>query len=155
MRELKVDAIKDGTVIDHIPAGSALKLIEILKLGNEAQILIGTQLSSKKYGRKDVIKIENREFTEDELNMITLLAPTATFVIIRNFETIRKADARIPREINGLMSCPNPTCITNTESMMTHFSVEAEQPVSVRCRYCERVYHIDDINKFIYPQKEE
>jgi aspartate carbamoyltransferase regulatory subunit len=151
MRELKVDAIKDGTVIDHIPAGKVFQLIEILKITEADQIMIGTHLTSKKYGTKDIIKIENREFTPEELNLISLLAPTATFVTIRNFETISKDDVHLPSVIEKLLKCPNPTCITNNEPMTTLFQVQSADPISVRCNYCERVYTIDDINKFIYP----
>lgn len=155
MKELKVDAIKDGTVIDHIPAGRAFKIIEILKLSEDIPVMVGTQLPSKKYGKKDIIKIENTEFTEDQLNIITLLAPTATYVTIRNFEAFKKSDARIPSIIKGLMTCPNNICITNHEQMQTKFAVESENPVTVRCGYCERVFTIDDINKFIQPITEE
>ncbi|MBI5726294.1 MAG: aspartate carbamoyltransferase regulatory subunit [Ignavibacteriales bacterium] len=155
MKELKVDAIENGTVIDHIPAGRAFKIIEILKLADNIPVMVGTQLPSKKFGRKDIIKIENTEFTEDQLNIITLLAPSATYVTIRNFEAVKKSDARIPKIIKGLVTCPNTICITNHEHMQTKFGVESEEPVTVRCGYCERVFTIDDINKFMQPIKEE
>jgi aspartate carbamoyltransferase regulatory subunit len=151
MKELKVDAIKDGTVIDHIPAGKVLQLIEILKITEADQVMIGTHLASKKYGTKDIIKIENREFSTQELNLISLIAPTATFVTIRNFETIAKHHVELPKIIEKLLRCPNPTCITNNEIMSTRFFVQSTQPITVRCNYCERVYTIDDINKFINP----
>lgn len=151
MKELKVDAIKDGTVIDHIPAGKVLQLIEILKITEADQVMIGTHLASKKYGTKDIIKIENREFSPQELNLISLIAPTASFVTIRNFETIAKHRVELPKIIEKLLRCPNPTCITNNETMFTRFFVQSTQPITVRCNYCERVYTIDDINKFINP----
>lgn len=155
MKELKVDAIKDGTVIDHIPAGKAFKIIEILKLAEDIPVMVGTQLPSKKYGRKDIIKIENTEFTAEQLNIITLLAPSATFVTIRNFEAVDKSPASIPNFIKGLITCPNAICITNHEHMLTRFAVESENPITIRCSYCERVFTVDDINKFMQPVKEE
>ena len=154
MKELKVDAIKDGTVIDHIPAGKAIKLIGILKVDETDQLMIGTQLQSKKYGRKDVIKIENREFSDHELNIITIIAPTATFVTIRNYETVKKTGAQVPEIIEGIIKCPNPTCITNNEQMKTRFTLENAKPIQIRCSFCERIYSIDDINRYINGNKE-
>jgi aspartate carbamoyltransferase regulatory subunit len=149
MKELKVDAIKEGTVIDHIPAGKAFRIISILNLDERDQITIGTQLVSRKYGKKDIIKIEHREFSQNELNIITLIAPTATFVTIREYESVEKRKAEIPSEVQGLITCPNPACICNQEPMITRFFTVTTSPISLRCGYCERVYPIDDINKFI------
>ena len=154
MKELKVDAIQNGTVIDHIPAGQAFKLISKLNLKDSDPIMVGTQLSSKKYGKKDIIKIENKYFSDNELNLITLLAPTATFVTIKNFEKTNKVSAKIPGQIEHLMYCPNPVCITNSEKISTKFIVESQKPITVRCGYCERVYTINDINDFIKPDRE-
>ncbi len=154
MKELKVDAIKDGTVIDHIPSGKVLKLIEILNITENDQLMIGTHLTSKKFGHKDIIKIENREFSKHEIDLISLIAPTATFVTIRNFETVDKSTVQLPEVIERLIKCPNPTCITNNETMTTLFQVQENSPIRVRCNYCERVYTIDDINKFINPAQQ-
>ncbi len=151
MKELKVDAIKDGTVIDHIPAGKALKIIEILGISENDQLMIGTHLSSKKYGKKDIIKVENREFSQHELNLVALIAPSATFVTICNFGSVKKSQVELPAKIERLIKCPNPTCITNNEIMVTKFLVESKSPIAIRCSYCERVYRIDDISKFIIP----
>ncbi len=149
MKQLKVDAIKDGTVIDHIPAGTAFHILECLNLREEDPVTVGTQLLSKKYGRKDIIKIENREFSIDELQIITLLAPSASFVTIRNYEAINKEIARIPDEIRGVISCPNPACICNSEVMVSRFVVESRDPIEMRCGYCEHLYKLDDITRFL------
>jgi aspartate carbamoyltransferase regulatory subunit len=149
MKELKVDAIKDGTVIDHIPAGKAFQIVEILKLKETDQVMIGTNLVSKKFGKKDIIKIENKEFSEAVLNSIALIAPSSTFSIIRNYETIKKTEVTIPSYLEGLIICQNEKCITNIEKVTTKFEIAKKEPIKVRCMYCEKVYTVDKINKFI------
>ena len=78
----KVYAISDGTVIDHIPATKALKVIDILGLENEGILTIGVGFSSQKMGRKDVIKIERKYLKKEETDKISLIAPQATINII-------------------------------------------------------------------------
>lgn len=149
MKQLKVDAIKDGTVIDHIPPGKAFQILKCLNVNPEDPITIGTQLSSKRLGKKDIIKIENREFSPEELHIITLLAPHSTFVTIRDFNTVNKVTAHIPDLIRGVIRCPNPVCICNHEQMVSQFMVESRNPVEMRCRYCEHTYGLDDITRSI------
>lgn len=145
MKELKVDPIKSGTVIDHIPANKALSVLSILSPKETDMVTVGINFASKKYGKKDIVKIENRELTEDEVNSIALIAPTANLSIIRNFEIVKKTGVRIPDKIEGLAKCSNPNCVTNHEQITTRFDVVSKQPVKVRCEYCERVYDIDYI----------
>jgi aspartate carbamoyltransferase regulatory subunit len=149
MKKLKVDAIKAGTVIDHIPAGTALRLIEILGISENDQFMIGTHLVSHKFGKKDIVKVEGREFSEEDLNIAALIAPAASFSTIRDFKTVRKHQVQIPTEIRRFLNCPNPTCITNNENIHSHFYVESTSPIAVRCNYCERIYTIDNMNKFM------
>ena len=90
-KELQVSAIENGTVIDHIPSKNVFQVVRILGLeeGNE-QVLFGTNLESKKYGRKGIIKLANRFFESDDINKIALAAPTATLIVIRNYQVIEK-----------------------------------------------------------------
>ncbi|MFW6366613.1 MAG: aspartate carbamoyltransferase regulatory subunit [Spirochaetota bacterium] len=148
MKELKVDAIRRGTVIDHIPAGTVFKIVELLGIGKDDQVMIGTNLASAKHGRKDVIKIENRILSEDELNSISLVGPTVTISIIEDFIPVKKSNVRIPDEIRSIISCPNRHCITNHEEVPTRFAVESRSPLKVRCCYCERVFDTE-LNKYI------
>lgn len=89
---MKIKAIENGTVIDHISANKALHILKILGLpDNETQnVTIAMNVSSKQIGRKDILKIENRELDHKELNQVALIAPKATINIIRNFETVKK-----------------------------------------------------------------
>ncbi len=145
MKKLKVDPIKDGTVIDHIPAQKVLRVLSIIKPSGEDIVTVGMNFASKKYGRKDIVKIENRELTPEEVNNISLIAPTAQVIIIRNFKVVQKNKVQIPEKIKNLSRCANPRCITNNEDMATRFTTVAKRPVKVRCDYCERVFLIDEL----------
>lgn len=147
MKEMKVDAIRNGTVIDHIPAGKAWEVAEILKI-HQAPLLVGVNLTSRKYGRKDLIKIEDHELTPREANSIALIAPQASISIIREYEITEKIPVSIPEEITALIVCPNPACITNSEAIATRFTAGGTTPrneVRVCCVYCEKRYRMTDV----------
>ncbi len=137
--KLKVSAIKEGTVIDHIPAKYLFKVISILGLDKiENQITFGTNLESEKLGSKAIIKVSNKFFEDNEINKIALIAPHAKLNIIRDYEVVEKKIVEIPSEINGIVKCFNPKCITNNERVITRFKVIDNAPIALRCRYCEK-----------------
>ncbi len=144
-KKLRVDAIKEGTVIDHIPANKALDVIKILALKETDVITIGTNFPSKKHTKKDIIKIENKELTEQEVNKIALIAPNASLNIIKNYKVVKKIKVSLPEVLEGIIRCPNPNCITNKESVTSRFFVVSKKPVKVRCAYCERIFSSDEI----------
>lgn len=145
-KKLKVDPIKNGTVIDHISAGKALQVADILNIGNsQREIMIGLNLISKKMGKKDIIKIENREISKEEANSIALISPTATLIIIDDYKVVKKFGIDIPKEINQHIVCPNSNCITNIEQVNTRFELAGNNPIEVRCSYCEKKYFIDEV----------
>jgi aspartate carbamoyltransferase regulatory subunit len=144
--KLKVDPIKNGTVIDHIKAGKALQVAEILNIGNSgSEIMIGLNLSSQKMGKKDIIKIENRELSKEETGSIALISPGATMIIINEYKVVKKFGIEIPLKIKKHIICPNPNCITNIESVKTKFEIVDKKPIEVRCAYCEKKYYIDEV----------
>lgn len=139
-KELKVSAIENGTVIDHIPTHSVFQVIKILNLAvYNNQLLIGTNLDSQKMGKKGIIKVNNKYFASDEINKIALVAPTATLIIIRNFQVIEKKRVEIPDTVENIVNCFNPNCITNTESVNTRFVVIDKNELKLRCHYCEKI----------------
>ena len=145
-KERKVPAIKDGTVIDHIPSRETFRIIRILNPQEfNHPISVTLNLDSKKMGKKGVIKIDNRFLSKNEVNKIALLAPNATVSIIKNFKIEEKITVKIPKELIGIIDCSNPQCITNKEQVNTTFKVIRENPLEVKCHYCERVYDKDDI----------
>jgi aspartate carbamoyltransferase regulatory subunit len=144
--QLKVDPIKNGTVIDHISAEKALKVIELLNLDlSDNLLMIGMNLSSNKMDKKDIIKIENRVLTQDEADSIALISPSATIIIIEDYEVVNKFSVEIPDQIKNFIICPNPNCVTNIEPVNTSFELACRNPIEVRCSYCEKKYSIDDV----------
>lgn len=137
--EYKVTALKQGTVIDHLPAGTALKALEVLGDMGGGVVTVGMRLDSRKWGKKDIIKVENKELTEEEVAKIALLGPHTTISIIRDYRIVDKLPVAIPGKIVGVVRCPNPSCITNHDELPTTFHVEGMEPLLVRCHYCERV----------------
>ncbi|MCI5981700.1 MAG: aspartate carbamoyltransferase regulatory subunit [Marinilabiliaceae bacterium] len=139
-KELKVSAIKDGTVIDHIPAQNLFKVISLLGLADiENAITFGTNLESKKLGRKSIIKVADKFFRDDEIDKIALVAPEAKLNIIRNYEVVEKRQVSLPDEITGYVRCFNPKCITNHEDITTRFTVVSKLPLALKCHYCDKV----------------
>jgi aspartate carbamoyltransferase regulatory subunit len=139
-KELQVSAIENGTVIDHIPTNSVFQAVKILGLQNcREQILFGTNLESKKYGRKGIIKVANLFFKSEEINKIALVAPSATLIVIRNYQVVEKRKVQIPDEIIRFVRCFNPNCITNHEKIPTKFNVIDKDDLRLQCVYCEKV----------------
>ena len=146
MKKLKVDAIKNGTVIDHITVGKALVIAELLNIGSENEMMIGLNLHSEKIGKKDLIKIENKELTDKEMNSIALISPQATLTVIKNFTVEKKSKVKLCNVVEDLITCPNPKCITNVEkNVKTVFYVTHDNEITVRCKYCEKKYQVDEI----------
>ncbi len=149
--ELKIRAIENGTVIDHITANKALHILKILGLPDETtqNVTIAMNVSSKEIGRKDILKIENRELDHQELNQIALIAPKATINIIRGFKPVKKDKIGLPEKITSIIKCTNPKCITNNENepITPIFNVVNKNPPIVRCHYCEKLIKTEDIDK--------
>ena len=118
-KKLKVDPIKNGTVIDHITAGKVLHVAEILNISStDSEVMIGLNLSSNKMQKKDLIKIENRELSKEEVGSIALISPNATLIYIKNFQVVSKSNIELPQKIKKLVICPNPNCVTNLEQVI-------------------------------------
>jgi len=146
--EMKVKPIKNGTVIDHITANKSLHVLKILGLPNEdINVTIAMNVSSKESKQKDIMKIENRELKSSELDKIALIAPNATINIIRNYKIIAKNKVSFMDELESVIKCTNPKCITNTnEPIEPKFHVLKTAPVLLRCHYCERLIKTSDID---------
>jgi aspartate carbamoyltransferase regulatory subunit len=144
--QLVVSAIKDGTVIDHIPAKLLFNVINILGLAKiENQITFGTNLESQKLGKKAIIKLSEVFFRKDDLDRIALVAPQAKINVIREYEVVEKKVVEVPDYIEGIVKCVNPVCITNNQPIRTKFEVISKQPVSLKCHYCEKITDFDNL----------
>ena len=145
-KRLSVSAIKEGTVIDHVPAEALFKVVSILKLEElDTMITIGNSLESKKLGKKGIIKLSKIFFKDHEINKISLVAPSAKLNIIREYEVVEKKVVEIPDEVIGIVRCVNPKCITNSEEVTTRFNVVSKSEVKLKCHYCEKITDKDNI----------
>ncbi len=144
--EMQVKALRNGTVIDHIPSDKLFKVVSILQLDQtDQQVTIGYNLSSRLLGKKGIIKVSEHFLEEQELNRISLIAPNAKINIIRDYEVVEKRTIGLPQEIRGIVKCVNPKCITNNEPMMQHYTVVSKDPIVLKCHYCEREMSQDEI----------
>lgn len=144
MIEQKVPAIENGTVIDHIPTKVTLKIVDILGVNNEL-LTIGVNLESRKYSKKGIVKIADKYLSQEEINKIAIIAPTATINIIQNYNQTKKFAPHLPDIIDGVIKCNNPCCITNNEPVRTKFFVVDREELRIRCNYCERILKKEDI----------
>ncbi len=146
-KELKVKPIRNGTVIDHIKANKALSVLKILELpSEETAVTIAMNVKSSEMGSKDIVKIEGRELAQEEVDKIALIAPEATINIIREYDIAEKGKVKLLDEINDILKCQNPNCITNTEEPVnTRFFIRDKGPVILRCYYCERIMDENEI----------
>ncbi|MCL1617428.1 aspartate carbamoyltransferase regulatory subunit [Bacteroides sp. ET71] len=145
-KELQVAALENGTVIDHIPSEKLFTVVSLLGLEHMSNnITIGFNLQSKKLGKKGIIKIADKFFTDDEINRIAVVAPNVKLNIIRNYEVVEKRELTLPDELIGIVKCANPQCITNNEPMPTRFHVIDKDQCVIRCHYCEKEQERKDI----------
>ena len=141
--KLMVEAIANGTVIDHIAPGQAMNILRLFNfLGKHNHITVGFNLRSGELGSKDIIKIADVTFSPSETEQLAILAPNATINNIKDYKVIDKYNLRLPLESVGAFSCPNSNCVTHMEKAATpRFKIfkQGEQ-VMMRCHYCERVF---------------
>ncbi|HKZ89611.1 MAG TPA: aspartate carbamoyltransferase regulatory subunit [Thermoplasmata archaeon] len=146
MKELRVTPIRNGTVIDHIPAGMALKVLKILGIGDgvSSTVTVAMHVPSQAMGWKDIVKVEDRELGAREIDKIALIAPTASVNVIRNYNVAEKRRVALPDRALGILRCGNPNCISNTrEPVESEFLVRTKTPLRVVCKYCDR--ELEDI----------
>ena len=146
-KKLQVAALRNGTVIDHIPADKLFKVFSILNLENcQNTITVGNNLNSDITGKKGIIKVSDRFFAEEETNKIALIAPKATINIIKEFEVIEKRSLELPDEVKEIVQCLNPACITNHQPVKTLFHVLVEEGETIlQCHYCERQFKLEEM----------
>ena len=145
-KELVVSAIENGTVIDHIPADKLFQVVRALNLTEcETQILMGNNLESKKFGKKGIIKCQDKFFERNEINKIALITPLATLIVIRDYNVVEKFLIDTPDAVEGMVKCFNPKCITNNEEVTTKFNVIDKEDIKLQCHYCQKITKKDTL----------
>ena len=138
-KKLLVAAIENGTVIDHIPAEKTFQVVSLLELNKlDSVVTIGQNYSSEKVGKKGLIKVSNKFFTDEEISRLSVVAPKVVLSIIKGYNVVEKKTVETPDELKGIIRCNNPKCITNNEPMQTVFRVVNKQLGTVRCHYCDK-----------------
>ena len=134
---MNIDSIINGIVIDHITAGKGMEIYNLLNLGKlPCMVALINNASSEKMGRKDIIKIDAAiELDTDALGYVD---PGVTVSIIANGETVEKKKLDLPEELEGVLHCKNPRCITSTEQELAPiFKLTDRSKREYRCIYCE------------------
>jgi len=134
---MTIDSIKNGIVIDHIPAGKSMALYQYLNLDKvDCSIAILKNVTSEKLGRKDIIKLD--AIIDLNFDVLGYLAPDCTVNIIRDGQNVEKRHLQLPEKLTGVISCKNPRCITTIEQELTHiFKLTDRKKGVYRCIYCE------------------
>ncbi len=134
---MNIDSIQNGVVIDHITAGQGMRLYELLDLASlDASIALIKNVSSKKMGKKDIIKIDAD--IELNLDVIGFVDPDATVNIIKNGALVEKRSIDMPEKLTNVIKCKNPRCITSCEQELDHiFKLTDKEDKIYRCIYCE------------------
>ena len=130
-KELRVSKIKDGTVIDHIRGGYALDVVKILGItGKEKRVMtIAINVPSKRFGVKDIVKIEGRALNSQEVNRIALGGSSCINQHCSQLAVVEKLEVKLPKAIEGIIKCVNPCCISNSdEPVVSKFYVKNEEP---------------------------
>lgn len=145
----RVTAIRNGTVIDHIPNGQALRVLDMLGISGSTSVPVSLVMNvpSKKMGSKDIIKVEDRELTQSELDRLALVAPDAHVAIIRAYSVAEKLTINLGEEVTNVVRCMMSNCITTNlrEPLPHRLKVVSKDPLEIRCHYCGRPQEIDEL----------
>ena len=145
----RVTAICNGTVIDHIPSGRAIQVIRMLRVDTNRSnpVSLVMNVPSDKMGRKDVLKIEDLELSQEELDRLALISPQASVAIIRNYGVAEKRVVELNEELVNVARCTFWNCITQNERepLPQKLRVVSRNPIEVRCYYCGRGQNMEEI----------
>ena len=142
-QQLRVSKIRNGTVIDHISGGQALNVLAILGIDGTTgeSISVAMNMPSDRLGKKDIVKVEGKELSQNEVDVLSLIAPAASINIIREFDVVEKHRVERPSSVEGVLECPNHNCISTVdEPVQSRFAVVED---GVRCEYCDTIIRDD------------
>ena len=136
-------------MIDHLAAGQALNVLALLGIdgsGGEG-VSVGMNVPSDTLATKDIVKVEDRELSQSEVDVLAVISPEATINIIREYEVVEKQRIDRPDSVEGVLACPNHNCITSgDEPIRTRFAVLVE---GLRCHYCGEIVREAEITSHL------
>lgn len=137
---LSINSIRRGIVIDHIKPGYGFLIFQYLGLDKaDFTVALIMNANSKKHGRKDMIKIENK--IDLNLEMLGFMDANITVNIIENEEITEKINLSLPDRVEGIIECKNPRCITSSERGIIHkFTLVDKKTGIYKCEYCDQIY---------------
>ncbi|NMA85936.1 MAG: aspartate carbamoyltransferase regulatory subunit [Tissierellia bacterium] len=137
---LNIDSITKGIVIDHIKAGYGFSIFKYLGLDKaDYTVALIMNAHSKKHGRKDLIKIENK--IDVDLAMLGFIDPNITVNIIEDQKIVEKINLSLPEKVEGIIECKNPRCVTSNEREIAHRFVLIDEDEGIyKCEYCDQIY---------------
>ena len=140
---MEINSISNGIVIDHIRAGFALKVLNHLNIDTgRGSVALLMNVTSTKYGRKDIIKLEN--FDNVDVEVLGLIDHNATVIYIKNDEIVDKKNLAHPEKVTNVFICKNPRCVTSIESVPHVFHLAEDDLGKYRCEYCDNIVTIED-----------
>jgi aspartate carbamoyltransferase regulatory subunit len=146
---LLIPKIENGIVIDHIPVGFGVKLLDILyshPITNQGVISVGFNYSSTRMGKKDIIKLRADDLPPRLLQNFSLICPGISIKRVRNYVVDKKYVLEPATELEGVV-CRNPNCISNNaRNVATHFTRVDTDSREFRCRYCEKVFPVTQLS---------
>jgi len=140
---LYIKPIGKGTTIDHLPAGTALKVLRAIGEGDDA-VTVAIRVSSHKMGVKDLVFIENKFLGKEDLEKVALVSKGATVNLIENNDVKKKVTLELPEQVTGILDCINPKCISNAEDIPGRFLI-TDNPITAKCHYCEKKMSQEEI----------
>jgi len=146
--KLQVEAIQNGSVIDHIPAHQGIKILKFFKLAQaNEKITVGLNLHKKNGQHKDLIKVANTFISDEQANQLALFAPDATINQIKDFKVVNKFRVQLPDAFVGVLACPNSNCISHNEPVSARFYVNKSTELKLKCHYCEKSFNRSFFNE--------
>ena len=142
--QMMVAALENGSVIDHIPTDKLFTIVQLLQLDTFSnEVIIANNLDSRAMGKKGLIKVSGKFFTEAEISKLAVVCPNIRLTVIRNYEVAEKRQINLPERLIDIVKCANPVCITNNEPMKTYFTINNLK--TVKCRYCGKEQALESI----------
>lgn len=144
---LEITSIRNGLVIDHIQAGMGIKMFTYLNLDqSKDRVALIINAESKRIGRKDIIKIETENFHEIDYTVLALMSPSLTINEVRDGVNSAKIKPTLPKKVQNILICKNPSCITGVEKYVPHsFILMDKEEGTYRCEYCDEITKLSDI----------